>query len=156
MPLAKVQCGSFKLTHATTFARLNCFNRNRFCNVPMVSLRRDVSAGVYEDHGLLDCVMCEGCLPVIAPRSAGTPYGTCHKAYGRNRCQSHKGIRGCCLAHCARGVGANLLRFTGELAHLSRQLRRRVADQRAGCALNLASYFLDRTFCLFRFHSMLR
>jgi hypothetical protein len=49
-----------------------------------------------------------------------------------------------------------LLRFTGELAHLTRQLRRGVADQRAGRALNLASDFLDRTFCLFRFHSMLR
>jgi hypothetical protein len=70
--------------------------------------------------------------------------------------KSHERIRGCCLAHCARGVGAKLLRFTGELAHLTRQLRRGVADQRAGRALNLASDFLDRTFCLFRFHSMLR
>ncbi|WNC95402.1 hypothetical protein RI103_37350 (plasmid) [Paraburkholderia sp. FT54] len=45
-----------------------------------------------------------------------------------------------------------MLRFTGEFAHLSRQLRRGVA----GCAPNLASDFPDRTFCLSRVHLMLR
>ena len=84
---------------------------------------------------------------------AGTPYGTCHKAHGGNHCQRHEGVRGCCFAHRARGVGAKLLRFTGELPGLSCQLRRGVADQRAGCALNLAGYFLDRAFSLCRVHS---